>query len=607
MAALGRYLTRRLWADAAAAINEGTVVDRFAADGAMRTRGMAYRGPFEEVSMTIAKTLFDFTQPASVDGWFAIDDRVMGGVSRSRLRHDAAGHAVFEGEVSRERGGGFASVRCAPGLLGLPDATACVVEARGDGGTYKLGLLTDDRLDGTAYQCAFTPEPAAGWQTIVLPLQAFRLTFRGREQPSAAPLDPSRIRQVGLLIGGGQAGRFALALRSIRLTRGGRADDVVGGASRDHADAGMPGIASLGPRRDALRMGRPDAKLHALPERTADHACSTPTLLRQHGLGALAALVEALPMRPPVSSVGTFSGRPNAAAGDALAQSQWRLQLETNLPMLVLASVRLLRLAERLGLRRLLFCARDGLHWLRIFETLNQCCRWGLEARYFLTSRVCRLMPSPSYLAYAQASIDEGSMVVDLCGTGWTLSHLYRRLGRVAPTFLLHDLGPGRRGGDPYRAFLPPVERVAASSLVDSVRLNNSLLEVANYNETGMTLDVVGPDRPADEPVPLVEDPCYPPEVLAAIEGIASARDAFTATMLQHDLEPVVLEAVHRDDQLSMVALALYRRLCADSSSMRAVMGYHVRQDRRTALRLRFGLESADEGPRGRVQRLHRG
>ena len=38
--------------------------------------------------------LFDFSDPAAVTQWHAIDDRVMGGVSSSRLRHDPAGHAV---------------------------------------------------------------------------------------------------------------------------------------------------------------------------------------------------------------------------------------------------------------------------------------------------------------------------------------------------------------------------------------------------------------------------------------------------------------------------------------------------------------------------------
>ncbi|MEO5697497.1 MAG: CIA30 family protein, partial [Burkholderiaceae bacterium] len=41
--------------------------------------------------------LFDFSDSASVDAWAAIDDRVMGGISRSRLWYDPAGHAIFEG------------------------------------------------------------------------------------------------------------------------------------------------------------------------------------------------------------------------------------------------------------------------------------------------------------------------------------------------------------------------------------------------------------------------------------------------------------------------------------------------------------------------------
>lgn len=160
--------------------------------------------------------LFDFTDPDAVQAWHAIDDRVMGGVSRSRLRHDPAGHAVFEGELSLARGGGFASVRCQPGAHGRPGATACVVEVRGAGRTYKLNLLTDDRFDSVNYQAAFTPA-GADWQTLRLLLTGFAPTFRGRVVAGAPPLDATRIRQVGLMVADGQAGPFALDLRTIGL------------------------------------------------------------------------------------------------------------------------------------------------------------------------------------------------------------------------------------------------------------------------------------------------------------------------------------------------------------------------------------------------------
>ena len=175
------------------------------------------------------KTLFDFASPQAVAGWRAIDDRVMGGVSRSQLRHDAAGHAVFEGMVSLARQGGFASVRSAPGALGAAGAQACALELRGGAGRlFKLSLFTDDGLDSVSWQAAFRappvgpaagPQPPSppGWTLQRLPLAAFRASWRGREVPGAPPLDPARIRQLGLVIADRQAGPFALALRRLGL------------------------------------------------------------------------------------------------------------------------------------------------------------------------------------------------------------------------------------------------------------------------------------------------------------------------------------------------------------------------------------------------------
>lgn len=162
------------------------------------------------------KLLFDFTDPLAADAWHAIDDRVMGGVSRSRLRHDPQGHAVFEGELSLARNGGFASVRSTPGDRGQPGAACCLIELCGAGKQFKLSLLTDDGLDSLNYQASFTPA-GSDWQTLRLPLATFQASFRGREVPGAPALDPARIRQVGLLIAARQAGPFALNVRRISL------------------------------------------------------------------------------------------------------------------------------------------------------------------------------------------------------------------------------------------------------------------------------------------------------------------------------------------------------------------------------------------------------
>jgi hypothetical protein len=160
--------------------------------------------------------LFDFSDPNAANAWHAIDDRVMGGISRSTLCHDPAGHAVFEGTVSLERNGGFASVRCSPSERGLPAAGTCLIELRGYNKQFKLSLLTDDGFDSLNYQISFRPK-GTDWQTLHLPLADFRASFRGRDVTNAPPLDPGKIRQVGLLIGDRQAGPFALSIRRIGL------------------------------------------------------------------------------------------------------------------------------------------------------------------------------------------------------------------------------------------------------------------------------------------------------------------------------------------------------------------------------------------------------
>lgn len=157
---------------------------------------------------------YHFTTPTSTQAWQAIDDAVMGGVSASRLRFDAAGHAVFEGEVSLANHGGFASVR-APGLaLGGADTLAYGLTVCGDGHTYKFNLRTDTSFDGVTYQAAFTPA-SRQWTRIVLPLAAFEARLRGRRVSGAPALRPESVRQVGLLISDRQAGPFRLMVKSI--------------------------------------------------------------------------------------------------------------------------------------------------------------------------------------------------------------------------------------------------------------------------------------------------------------------------------------------------------------------------------------------------------
>jgi NADH dehydrogenase [ubiquinone] 1 alpha subcomplex assembly factor 1 len=162
----------------------------------------------------MAHELFRFHSNTSVVDWFPIDDRVMGGASESRLRHDDAGHAVFEGVVSFANNGGFASIRSRPRDFAATGVSNFLLEVRGDGKCYKLSVRTDDSLDGVTYQARFQPS-ADEWTMVRLPLAEFQPTYRGRSLPVATSLNPARIRQFGLVIADQQSGAFSLSLRSI--------------------------------------------------------------------------------------------------------------------------------------------------------------------------------------------------------------------------------------------------------------------------------------------------------------------------------------------------------------------------------------------------------
>jgi hypothetical protein len=161
-----------------------------------------------------ARRLLDFDDAAELATWRPIDDVVMGGVSRSSFTQPAPGIASFNGLVSLDHGGGFASVRTQPRGWPTADAEAFVLRCRGDGGTYKFTLRVDDGFDGLQYQARFSP-PRGEWTTVVLPLAAFVASYRGRAVPGAWPLDPAQIRQFGLMISDRQAGPFELLLEWI--------------------------------------------------------------------------------------------------------------------------------------------------------------------------------------------------------------------------------------------------------------------------------------------------------------------------------------------------------------------------------------------------------
>ena len=151
----------------------------------------------------------DFSNPNTLRDSWIVNDGVMGGVSQSSLRQDVDG-MVFEGLVSLENNGGFASMRSS---VQFPQGIQLIeLLAKGDGKRYKLVLRTE-LAPRVTYVADFIALPT--WQTYRFNLSQFKSTFRGRDV-NAPTLSFSDVIDFGILISNNQAGSFAIQLKTLK-------------------------------------------------------------------------------------------------------------------------------------------------------------------------------------------------------------------------------------------------------------------------------------------------------------------------------------------------------------------------------------------------------
>lgn len=229
------------------------------------------------------KPLIDFTASSTAADWVAVDDRIMGGASTSRVMHDGNDATNFEGNLIVE-GGGFASVRYLPTLSLPSDADALTLDMRGDGRMgYKLTLQSAAAQEGVSYQYSL-PALDDECASLRLPLGDFKPTFRGRPAPEAPALRAADVRSVGLMLsryevaGGAKAsippGAFRLSLRSLRVAESQLAINGRQWVSPPRMSAARhPGVV-------AMASGLPDAVEALLPSAAREERASVVPLWR---------------------------------------------------------------------------------------------------------------------------------------------------------------------------------------------------------------------------------------------------------------------------------------------------------------------------------------
>jgi NADH dehydrogenase [ubiquinone] 1 alpha subcomplex assembly factor 1 len=163
--------------------------------------------------ITDMNKLFDFTSNVGFQSWRTVDDRVMGGVSWSRMIPQEH-FASFQGTLSLENNGGFASVRSPELDERLENIDSIRLKVRGDGRTYQLSIRTDRVFDGVRYRTSFDTEEGV-WEEVVLSLGDFSPTRRGRRVPGTPDLRASDVRSFGLMVADKQDGQFRLDVESL--------------------------------------------------------------------------------------------------------------------------------------------------------------------------------------------------------------------------------------------------------------------------------------------------------------------------------------------------------------------------------------------------------
>jgi len=163
-------------------------------------------------------TLFTFDRADEAD-WIVVNDGVMGGRS-SGFVAVLDGTLRFTGTLVTQ-GGGFTSVR-ARREADLSGEDGVELRVRGSGRPFEVELDDGTRGYGRTVSRRAPVATTAEWAVVRVPFTAFRSSIFGRPV-NAPPMDPSRIRSVGLYLLDGRDGPFRVEVDYLRTYRGGTA------------------------------------------------------------------------------------------------------------------------------------------------------------------------------------------------------------------------------------------------------------------------------------------------------------------------------------------------------------------------------------------------
>ena len=169
--------------------------------------------PFHLSNATMTP-LYDF-RTDTADGWFIVNDGVMGGHSDGHVAREA-GALVFSGTLVT-RDGGFTATRVDK-VADLSGTSAVELVVRGDGRTYDLELSDGVYRRGEMVSRTAPFETTGERQTVRVLFAALDATVFG-EPVDVPTFNPAALTGVGIFIADGHDGPFRLEVESMRAVK----------------------------------------------------------------------------------------------------------------------------------------------------------------------------------------------------------------------------------------------------------------------------------------------------------------------------------------------------------------------------------------------------
>jgi len=168
------------------------------------------------ISISMNSQSIDLLNPEKnigLDNWNIVNDDVMGGISTSYLSVSDEKNLIFNGNLSLENNGGFASSRLGLKKNLLNGVKSFTIRIKGDGNSYKLRLSQDNRR--ASYSANFESVNNR-WIEINIPIEDFIATWRGYTYTDYPSIQTDRIISLGLQISDKQEGKFKLEIDYIK-------------------------------------------------------------------------------------------------------------------------------------------------------------------------------------------------------------------------------------------------------------------------------------------------------------------------------------------------------------------------------------------------------